>query len=267
MVHHGLWDYDLPAAPNLAEITVGGRQIKAVAQVSKQGFVYVFDRITGQPVWPIEERPVPQVTVAGERPSPTQPFPTKPAPFDRQGLTTEELIDFTPELRQSAIDVLKNHTYGGLFTPPAENGTITIPGVIGGASWGGAALDPNKALLYVPSVTNPVLLTARKSERTQPPPYVGLMQFGPVGPQGLPLLKPPYGRVTAIDLNTGEHLWMRAIGDGPRDHPALRHLNLPPLGWPYRIFVLLSESLTIRGAGGACRGYTRHVPERKRYRN
>ena len=254
MVHHGLWDYDLPAAPNLAEITIGGRQIKAVAQVSKQGFVYVFDRITGQPVWPIEERPVPQSTVAGERSSPTQPFPTKPAPFDRQGVTREELIDFTPELRQSAINLLKNHTYGGLFTPPAENGTITVPGVLGGASWAGAALHPEKGILYVPSITNPVLLTVRKSEGTQPPPYVGLMQFGPVGPQGLPLLKPPYGRVTAIDLNTGEHLWMRAIGAGPKDHPALRHLDLPPLGWPHRIFVLLSKSLLFVAQEGAVAG-------------
>jgi quinoprotein glucose dehydrogenase len=150
--------------------------------------------------------------------------------------------------------VLKSHTYGGLFTPPAENGTITVPGVVGGASWAGAALHPEKGILYVPSVTNPVLLTVRKSEGTQPAPYVGMMQFGPVGPQGLPLLKPPYGRVTAIDLNTGEHLWMRAIGAGPKDHPALRHLDLPPLGWPHRIFVLLSKTLLFVAQEGVVAG-------------
>ena len=227
-VHHGLWDYDLPAAPNLLDITVNGRRIQAVAQVSKQGFVYIFDRNTGEPVWPIEERPVPQSSVAGEKTSRTQPFPTKPAPFDRQGLSPEDLIDFTPALREAALRIVKSYTYGPLFTPPSENGTIVLPGTLGGASWAGAAVDPARGVLYVPSISGPVILKVRKSEGIHAAyAYTGLLQFGPDGPEGLPLVKPPYGRVTAIDLNTGEHLWMRPIGNGPRNHPALQHLNLP----------------------------------------
>src|SRR5262249_8948109 len=139
MVHHGLWDYDLPAAPNLIDIQVGGRRIKAVAQVSKQGFCYVFDRVMGRPVWPIEERPVPPSSVPGERPSPTQPFPSKPAPFDRQGMTKEDVIDFTPELRREALAILEKYHYGPLFTPPSlDRPTINLPGIAGGASWAGA---------------------------------------------------------------------------------------------------------------------------------
>ena len=144
-VHHGLWDYDLPAAPTLVDITVNGRAIKALAQVSKQGFTYVLDRRTGEPVWPIEERPVPQSTAPGERSSPTQPFPSRPPAFERQGLTDDNLIDFTPELRQRAIDALKDHDRGPLFTPPSERGTVQLPGWVGGANWGGAAFDPDTA--------------------------------------------------------------------------------------------------------------------------
>ena len=147
MVHHGLWDYDLPAAPNLIDIRVNGKPVKAVAQVSKQGFVYVFDRVTGKPIWPIEERPVPQSTVPGERSSPTQPFPTKPAPFDRQGVTQDDVIDFTPELRKQALAVLEKYNYGPLFTPPSlEKPTIVMPGIAGGASWAGAAFDPETGI-------------------------------------------------------------------------------------------------------------------------
>ncbi len=252
-VHHGLWDYDLPAAPNLVDITVNGRRIKAVAQVSKQAFVYVFDRVTGEPVWPIEERPVPQSTVAGEKTSDTQPFPTKPGPFDRQGLTRDDLIDFTPELRERALQIVKDHTYGPLFTPPSENGTIALPGAWGGASWAGAAVDPAKGVLFVPSISGPAILKVSAGSHSAYV-YTGILQFGPDGPQGLPLVKPPYGRVTAIDLNTGEHLWMRPVGDGPRNHPALQHLNLPPLGWPYRSFVVLSKSLLFVAQEGPVSG-------------
>ena len=148
MAHHGLWDYDLPAAPNLIDIRVNGKPVKAVAQVSKQGFVYVFDRVTGKPIWPIEERPVPQSTVPGEKSSPTQPFPTKPAPFDRQGVTQDDVIDFTPELRKQALAVLEKYNYGPLFTPPSlEKPTIEMPGIAGGASWSGAAFDPETGIL------------------------------------------------------------------------------------------------------------------------
>ena len=208
--------------------------LKAVAQVSKQGFVYVFDRVTGEPVWPIEERPVPQSTRDGEQTSPTQPFPTKPLPFDRQGFTLDDVIDFTPELRAEALDLIetRNYTSGPLFTPPTSSGTMTMPGVGGGASWAGAAFDPASSMLYVASVTFPIV--------TVPTGWSWLPEVG-----GLPLTKPPYGRITAIDLNTGEHAWMSPVGDGPIDHPDLQDLNLPPLGWQRRSFPLATKSLLL----------------------
>ena len=129
-VHHGVWDYDFPTAPNLVDIVVDGRPIKAVVQVSKQAFTYVFDRVTGEPVWPIEERPVPPSTVPGERLSPTQPFPTKPPPFDRQGVTIDDLIDFTPELRQQALDIIEDYVIGPIFTPPIVAGRDGKEGLI-----------------------------------------------------------------------------------------------------------------------------------------
>jgi quinoprotein glucose dehydrogenase len=164
MVRHGVWDYDLPAAPNLIDIRVNGKPVKAVAQVSKQGFCYVFDRVTGRPIWPMEERPVPQSTVPGERLSPTQPFPTRPAPFDRQGITENDVLDFTPELRKAALAVLEKYNYGPVFTPPSlQKPTILMPGIAGGASWAGAAFDPETGILYVPSNTRPYAVTLAKS--------------------------------------------------------------------------------------------------------
>src|SRR5262245_21654904 len=153
--HHGLWDYDLPAAPVLADVTIQGRRRKVLAQVSKQAFVYVLDRETGKPVWPIEERAVPSSSVPGARSSPTQPFPSLPMAFDRQGLALDDLIDFTPELRREAERIVKQYDFGGLYTPPLERGTILLPGAVGGASWAGAALDPESGWLYVPSITQP----------------------------------------------------------------------------------------------------------------
>ena len=151
MVHHGLWDYDLPAAPNLLDITVGGRQVKAVAQVSKQGFVYAFDRVTGEPIWPIEERVVPTDTdLEGEVPSPTQPFPTRPAPFEYQGTSIDDLVDFTPEIRQLAVAAVDRFRLGPLFTPQMLAGTIMRPSVGGGANWSGAAVDPVEIGVFNP---------------------------------------------------------------------------------------------------------------------
>jgi quinoprotein glucose dehydrogenase len=251
-VHHGLWDYDLPAAPILLDVTVAGARIPALAQVSKQGFVYVLDRLTGKPVWPIEERPVPQgPTIPGERLSATQPFPTKPAAFDRQGITVNELIDFTPTLRKEAEAIVGKFAYGPLFTPMAERPTLILPGIIGGASWAGAAADPVHGILYVPSLTLPTALVMAKSTDTASiHRYTGTFDLGVDGPRGLPLLKPPYGRVTAIDLNTGEQLWMKPSGKGPKDHPALAGLNLPDLGWPYRTFVLRTPSVLLAAQEG-----------------
>ena len=258
MVHHGLWDYDNPAAPNLVDITVDGRPIKAVAQVSKQGFAYVFDRVTGEPVWPIEERAVPPSTVPGERASPTQPFPTKPAPFDRQGISVDDLIDFTPELRAEAIEILDGYVYGPMFTPPSvrsddpddTQGTVQLPGWVGGADWNGAAFDPETQILYVPSITAPIVAAL-----VEPDPEVSNFDYvrgtprSVDGPQGLPLVKPPWGRITAIDLNNGEHVWMVPNGDGPRDHEALRGLDLPKLGFPGRPAPLLTRTLLFIGEG------------------
>ena len=249
MVHHGLWDYDLPAAPKLVDIRVNGKPVKAVAQVSKQGFCYVFDRVTGKPIWPMEERPVPQSTVPGERPSPTQPFPTKPAPFDRQGITEHDVIDLTPELRKQALAVLEKYNYGPVFMPPSlQKPTILMPAIAGGASWAGAAYDPETGILYVPSITLPYAVTLAKS----PVPhadYVGVP--APVETmQGVPLWKPPYGRITAIDLNTGDHRWMVPMGDLARSNPVLQKLSLPPLGRAARGHVLLTKTLLIVGQEG-----------------
>jgi len=221
----------------------------------------VFDRVTGTPVWPIEERPVPKSTVPGERTAPTQPFPTRPAPFDRQGLTDDDLIDFTPELRAEAREIVEQWTIGPMFTPPSlegqepgqKKGTMYLPGWVGGANWGGAAVDPTTGILYVPSVTFPWLgalvpgtgrfayQQTRKRLDREPGP----------GPRGLPITKPPYGRITAIDLNTGDHLWMVPNGDGPRDHPALKHLDLPPLGQMGRAAPLLTKTLLFVTEGSA----------------
>ena len=258
LVHHDLWDYDLPAAPILADIQVNGKPIKAVVQVTKQGFAFVFDRVTGQPVWPIEERPVPQSATPGERTAPTQPFPTKPAPFERQGVSVDDLIDFTPELRSEAIDITKRYVVGPLFTPPSikgdgpndTKGTLQLPGSVGGADWNGAALDPETGILYVPSVTGTFAADLVSGNTVQSNlRYVhGTREFV-TGPRGLPLFKPPYGRITAINLNTGDHVWVKPNGDGPREHPAIKHLNLPPLGQPGRASPLVTKTLFFIGDG------------------
>ena len=238
-VHHGLWDYDVASAPNLVDVVVAGKPIKAVAQVSKTGFTYVFDRVTGKPVWPIEERPVPQSDVPGEKSYPTQPHPTKPPPFERLGITEEDLIDFTPELKAEAIEIAKRYRLGPIFTPPIVNGaggklgTMVVPGAAGGANFPGASVDPETGILYVESQTNPIGMAVVPTEPgTSDWDYVIAYQPSR-GPQGLPLVKPPYRRVTAIDLNTGEHVWQIPFGNGPTNHPAIKHLNLGPLGSPY----------------------------------
>ena len=217
IVHHELWDYDPPAAPTLVDITVDGREIKALAQVSKQAFIYVLDRVTGEPVWPIEERAVPLSNVPGERASPTQPFPTRPAPFDLQGISEDTLIDFTPELRAEAMEIIKQFDYGMLYTPPSLRGTINLPGWTGGAEWSGAAFDPETSMYFIPSVTSPIVVQVVEQDPAVTEfRYIrdGLRNVN--GPQGLPLTKPPYGRVSALDLDTGEYRWVRANAQGIR---------------------------------------------------
>ena len=237
-VHHGLWDYDA-STPVLADITVDGREIKAVAMVTKQAFTFVFDRVTGEPVWPIEERPVPSSNVPGEVTAATQPFPTKPPAFDRQGISKDDLIDFTPELRAEAMEMTERWTFGPLFEPPTaiekgpdgNLGTIQIPGAFGGANWPGASFDPETDTLFVPSKTTVTRASLSKGnpQRSNLNYYRG-GAFDLIGPRGLPLVKPPYARITAIDLNAGKHLWQVPHGDGPRWHPDIKHLNLDPLG-------------------------------------
>jgi quinoprotein glucose dehydrogenase len=241
LVHHGLWDYDPPAAPNLIDITLNGRRIKAVAQVTKQGFVFTFDRVTGQPVWPIEERPAAPSDVPGERASPTQPFPTKPAPFEYQGVAIDDLVDFTPEIRALAVAAIKNFRIGPLYTPPSlvvaggNQGTLGRPSSGGGANWSGAAVDPDTGLLYVQS-RNAMSVFRLEASRPEQKSTLRFLEARsgafPAMPQNLPLFKPPYSRMTAINMNTGEHIWMMPLGDGNaiRRHPMLKDLNLPPLG-------------------------------------
>ena len=266
-VHHGIWDYDFPAAPNLVDVTVDGRRIKAVAQVSKQGFTYVFDRVTGEPVWPIEERPVPTDTdLVGEQLSSTQPFPTKPPPFEYQGVTIADLADFTPEIRAMAVEAVRDFRLGPLFTPAmltvegGLQGTIQRPWAGGGANWSGAAVDPESGILYVPS-TNRAMAVKYGTPRAEDGANLRYVSLGllsgrqPRMPQDLPLLKPPYTRMTAIDLNRGEHAWMQPNGDGNRyrRNPLLRDLNLPPLGGDGAGGPLLTKTLLVSGlsAGGA----------------
>jgi quinoprotein glucose dehydrogenase len=270
LVHHDLWDYDLPAAPVLADIAVDGRSIKAVVQVTKQGFAFVFDRVTGQPVWPIEERPVPRSTTAGEETSPTQPFPTKPPAFERQGVTIDDLIDFTPALRAAALNIVKNYVIGPMFTPPSikrtgpnqTRGTIQLPGSVGGADWQGAAFDPETGMLYVESITGPFVadIIPGSPSQTNLRFTRGTREYPPA-PLGLPLLKPPYGRITAIDLNKGERAWMVPNGDGPRDHPLLKNLNLPPLGNPGRGAPLVTRTLLFVGEGDSIMATPDRVPQ------
>jgi quinoprotein glucose dehydrogenase len=267
MVHHGLWDYDLASAPNLLDVRVPGRPgvTRAVAQVSKQGFLYAFDRVTGEPIWPIEEREVPTDTdLDGEVLSPTQPFPTRPAPFEYQGTSIDDLVDFTPEIRQLAIEAVEGFRLGPLFTPQMLSGTIMRPSVGGGANWSGAAVDPETGYLYVPSVN------AHSTIGVSPPEpherelstlnYIRRsLSAGPVMPRGLPFWKPPYSRMTAIDMNTGDHRWMTPTGNGDRirNHPMLRDLDLPPLGGDWgRTGPLLTKTLLIQAlvAGGTTGG-------------
>ncbi len=258
-IHHGVWDYDFASSAVLVDVTVDGRPVKAVAQPSKQAFVYVFDRATGEPVWPIEERPVPGSDVTGEQLSATQPFPTKPPPFELQGVTIDDLIDFIPELRQEAIEILDQYVWGPMFTAPivldprpgAKKGTIFSPGTAGGASWSGAGFDPETGMLYVPSAYSQNVVALTPSRHPRADVRLVRQRYTPlIGPRGLSMFKPPYGRLTAIDLNAGDIAWQVPNGEGPRDHPALRNLDLPWLGQGGRASVLVTRSLVFLGEGG-----------------
>ena len=301
VTHHGIWDYDLPCAPILFDMTVSGRRVKALAQPTKQSFLFVLNRETGEPIWPIEERAVPQSAVPREKTSPTQPFPTRPLPFDRQGIGVDDLIDFTPALRAEALEVIKRFQIGPMYTPPVLSdaggplATLQVPSDHGGANWPGGALDPETNRLYIHSHTAVFAVGIVPADpdvsdmgyvsgiaRPANPPAApagepaGAADSGrgggrgrgaaPAGPaagrgravttvQGLPLIKPPYDRITAYDMNSGDLLWQKTHGttvDEIRNHPALKGLDVARLGHYGRIFigVLATKSLLIAGEGG-----------------
>jgi quinoprotein glucose dehydrogenase len=299
LVHHALWDMDISSAPILANVTVNGKPMKVVAQPSKQGFLYVFDRITGKPVWPIEERPVEKGNVPGEWYSPTQPFPTKPAIYSRNGVTVDDLIDFTPQMREQAKTIVSKYHLGPVFTPPVLSqvdgplATLTLGTASGGTNWPGASYDPETHILYafacnacltplglvVPpkevSDMNYVAGTAgqRVQMRTGPGENAGADApmparnrpaaapggggggggGGALNIDGIPLIKPPYGTISAISLDSGEIVWQIAHGETPdviRNHPALKGLNIPRTGQTtYNVGTLITKTLVIAGDG------------------
>ena len=257
-LHHGLWDYDLPAAPILTDIRVNGRTVKALAQVTKQAYTFVLDRTNGKPIFPVEERAVPKGEAPGEWYSPTQPIPTRPPAFDQQGVADKDLLDYTPELKAEAKKIVDEYNYGPLYTPPevvgtpkGKKGTIYLPGTNGGADWGGAAFDPETGILYVPSTHMPDIIGLVHSENPESNmPWVKRAWPKMLGPQGLPdPFKPPYAKLTAIDLNKGEIMWSVANGAGIKNHPAFKGLNLPDIGTPGRNAAIVTKTLVFMGEG------------------
>jgi quinoprotein glucose dehydrogenase len=260
LVHHGIWDYDIPCAPILVDITVDGKPIKAVAQPSKQGFMYVFDRRTGQPVWPIEEKPVEQTTVPGEKTSPTQPFPTKPPPFEQQGVQEKDLIDFTPEIKAEALKVASQFKLGPLFTPPivrGEGGKVGMVYVPNGANWPGGSFDPETGIVYVYSNTLTRLISLVNDPKRSDMDFINGAGGGDTGGgltvQGLPLTRPPWGRITALDLNKGTMVWQVPHGetlDTVKNHPMLKGVTIPRTGRIGPIGTLTTKTLVISGESG-----------------
>jgi quinoprotein glucose dehydrogenase len=300
LLHHGIWDYDIPTAPNLVDVTVAGQRIKALAQVTKQGYTYVFDRVTGKSIWPMPETPVPQSDMPGEKMSKTQPIPTRPPAFEMQGVTPDDLINFTPDLHAEAMKIISDYIFAPLYTPPVKSGVVSqfnpqgkkavlmSPVATGGANWQGAAVDLETGILYVSSVTGisgvgrgggegggggggrggspaPGLPTGQNGvdgfnsgnvlfhlESDGNATRRASVGCGEPGPQGLPLVKPPYGRITAQDLNTGANIFTIANGPTPdciANHPALKGLTIPRTGKPERSGVLVTKTLLFAGEG------------------
>jgi quinoprotein glucose dehydrogenase len=268
-VHHGTWDYDNPAAPILHDIVKDGKRIKAVTLLTKQSLVFVFNRVTGEPIWPIEEKPVPTDGVPGEKLSPTQPFPTKPAPLQKLGYDENDLIDFTPALRKEAVEIMSHYRKGGLYEPLVDvkktglRGTWISPGYGGGANWNGGAFDPETGTMYVPVRYKPNAAGLQPGDPTRTNmAYVQSGNHVVNGPRGLPILKPPYSEVVAVDMNRGEHLWRVPLGKpspGIRNNPAIAELNLEwdKMGdFDIRPSPLLTRSLYFLGASGNLAGGT-----------
>ena len=265
MVHHDIWNYDTPNAPKVLDVEVDGETVPIVVQTTKQGFAYVLNRETGEPIWPMEERAVPGSDSPGEAAWPTQPFPTKPPAFELQGITDDDLIDFTPEIKEQARELASRYRMGGLYTPPSlanhpdgTSGTFVVPGANGGANIpGGSSVDPENGMLYVATERgHSVIALIPGEDRTIRGPsesaYVSLGPGGIRGPQGLPLLRPPWGSIVALNLNTGEKAWAIPNGDTPqsvKDHAALQGVDLPVTGKMSHANVLTTRSLVIYGEG------------------
>jgi quinoprotein glucose dehydrogenase len=261
LIHHDIWDYDIVSSPVLLDVKIEGKQVKLVIQATKQAFLYVFDRVTGKPIWPIEEKPVPQNAAPGEWTSPTQPFPARPPAFDRQGITTDDLIDWTPELRQKAIEALKPYRIGPLYqpgslaqAPDGTKGTLVLPGNLGGSNWESTAADPETGHYYVSSITRPTRFALVKPTPAESDMNLIGLALNPPQPdvEGLPYLKPPYGRITAYDMNTGDIVWQKANGETPpaiKNHPMLKDLNIPKTGGNWRSSILVTKTMLLVGEG------------------
>jgi quinoprotein glucose dehydrogenase len=271
LVHHDIWNYDTPTAPVLLDVVQDGQVVPIVAQVTKQAFVYTFNRKTGEPIWPIEERPVPASKVPGEKLSATQPFPTRPLPYDQQGATEDDLIDFTPELRARMLEILDEYEIGPLFNPPLHRGNaagkkaaLWCPGDIGGVNIDGPAVaDPGTGILYVTSrkhCSYRILAPGAERDAVLEAPtgstiadYVVTPGYGSVqGPDGLNMFKPPYSRITAIDMNSGDHLWWIPVGETPDrvlDHPALQGMDIPNTGFGLQVAPMTVTSTLLFYAG------------------
>ena len=258
LVHHDIWDWDNPTAPILLDVTVNRRPVKAVVQLTKQAFAYAFDRKTGAPLWPMEERAVAKSDVPLERTARTQPFPTKPAAYDRQGVSENDLVDFTPAIKAAALEAVKDLRMGPMFTPPSlvgapdgTRGTLVLPHYGGGANWEGGAADPETGMLYVASQTSLTVFGVNPAGDRSDIRYLFVNGEAP-RPMGLPLVKPPYGRITAIDMNSGEHRWMAVNGDTPDDiknNPALAGVTIPTTGKASRAVLLVTKTLLFAGEG------------------
>jgi len=271
-IEHDIWDWDLPCAPIIADITIDGRLRKIIAQPTKQGWLYVFDRVTGQPIWPFDERKVEASDVPMEKANPTQKFVVKPPAYERQGVAIDDLIDYTPELRAEAVKLVSRFKIGPIFTPPVVSkfdgplGTLMLPAATGGANWQGGSFDPETGAFYIFTNTEvtPLGLVPGADRPSEPSDmaYVRGQAKNPADPkaadipvtvQGLPLIKPPYGRITALDLKQGTMLWQMAHGETPdniRNHPALKGLTIPRTGRQGRIGTLVTKTLVIAGEGG-----------------
>ena len=263
-VHNDQWNYDLPNVPIIANLTVDGQQVPAVIQTTKQGFIFAFNRETGEPIWPIEEREVPQTEVPGNWTSPTQPFPTKPEPFEVLGLPEDRVIDFTPALKQEALAIMQNYRIGGPYVPRLHVGhTSGVEGNIrctGGLNiTNPAAFDPTTNILYAshaPGCSGGFVIPGAEADEPDDPGTTGttISQWvaGPgqrlQGPQGLPIFKPPYNRVSAYDMNTGERLYWVPIGETPEEianHPALAGIDIPNTGGGSEAILMVTGSLLL----------------------